>query len=63
MIRQKEEPNPMRLRPRGIAALVGLWVVLVTAGHALLNVDWSAVLNDRLPLSERKFNVAFIPVT
>jgi hypothetical protein len=53
----------MTVRPRAIAALVGLWVVLVTAGHALLNVDWSAVLNDRLPLDQRKFNVAFIPVT
>ncbi len=46
-----------------IAALVVLWVALMTAGHALLNVDWSALLNDRLPLAERKFNVTFIPVT
>jgi hypothetical protein len=53
----------MTLRPRGVAALVGLWVVLVTAAHALLNVDWGALLNERLPTAERTFNVAVIPVT
>lgn len=50
-------------RARWIAVLVGLWVALVTAGHALLNVDWSAVVNDRLPPGQRKLNVAYIPVT
>lgn len=53
----------MTVRARWIAALVGLWIALVTSGHALLNVDWSAVVNDRLPPEQRKLNVAFIPVT
>ncbi|MCI0433908.1 MAG: hypothetical protein L0271_09685 [Gemmatimonadetes bacterium] len=48
---------------RWIGALIGAWVVAVTTVHALLNVDWASVLNDRLPVAERKFHVAFIPVT
>jgi len=38
-------------------------VALVTAAHLWLNVDWSALWNDRLPPDERKFSVAYIPVT
>lgn len=53
----------MTVRTRWITALVGAWVVAVTAAHALLNVDWAALVNDRLPVAERKFHVAFIPVT
>jgi hypothetical protein len=40
-----------------------LWVMAITAGHLALNVDWSIVLNDRLPQDKRKLNVAYIPVT
>ena len=40
-----------------------LWTGVVTAAHLTLNVDWSAVVNDRLPLAKRKLNVAYIPVT
>jgi NitT/TauT family transport system substrate-binding protein len=40
-----------------------LWVGAVSGLHAWLNVDWSAVVNDRLPENKRKFNVAYIPVT
>jgi hypothetical protein len=39
------------------------WVALVSSLHAGLNVDWSSLMNDRLPEAERKLNVAYIPVT
>jgi NitT/TauT family transport system substrate-binding protein len=52
------------VRPgRTILAGVVLWTGVVTAAHLSLNVDWSAALNDRLPLAKRKLNVAYIPVT
>ncbi len=42
---------------------LALWAGVVSALHLRLNLDWSAVLNDRLPEDKRKLNVAFIPVT
>jgi len=42
---------------------LALWVCGVSALHLRLNFDWSVYLNDRLPESERKLNVAYIPVT
>ena len=39
------------------------WVAAISAAHAAWNLDWSALLNDRLPRDQRKFNVAYIPVT
>ena len=39
------------------------WVVAITAVHLSVNVNWKVVLNDRLPESKRKLNVAYIPVT
>ena len=39
------------------------WISIITALHLCLNVNWLEVLNDRLPLSQRKLNVAYIPVT
>ncbi|MBK9167390.1 MAG: hypothetical protein IPM24_07975 [Bryobacterales bacterium] len=39
------------------------WTSLVTALHLGLNVDWSVVLNDRMPEDKRKLYVAYIPVT
>ena len=42
---------------------LALWTGVVSALHLRLNLDWSAVINDRLPEAERKLNVAFIPVT
>jgi hypothetical protein len=48
---------------RKIFAGVFAWVVLVTSAHLALNVNWSVVMNDRLPLDKRKLNVAYIPVT
>ena len=51
------------MTPRKIAFLVAAWIVLITAAHMTANVDWKVLLNDRLPESERKLNVAYIPVT
>jgi hypothetical protein len=42
---------------------VAAWVVVITAAHLAMNIDWKVVLNDRLPERERKLNVAYIPVT
>lgn len=45
--------------------LVGLlvWTSVITALHLYLNVSWMEIMNDRLPLAQRKLNVAYIPVT
>jgi hypothetical protein len=48
---------------RKIALGVLAWVAVITAAHLATNVDWKVLLNDRLPESERKLNVAYIPVT
>jgi len=48
---------------RRILWLAGAWLVLVSALHAWLNVNWVAVLNDyRLP-EKRRITVAYVPVT
>jgi NitT/TauT family transport system substrate-binding protein len=49
----------------GRKVLLGVlaWAAAVTGLHAWLNVDWSALLNDRLPEAQRKLHVAYIPVT
>jgi NitT/TauT family transport system substrate-binding protein len=46
-----------------ITSIVLVWVVIVTAAHMVLNVNWAVLLNDRLPEGKRKLNVAYIPVT
>ena len=46
-----------------IAVVLLAWTGVVTALHMALNVDWSEVLNDRLPPEQRKLHVAYIPVT
>ena len=48
---------------RRIALFVLAWVAVITAAHLATNVDWSVLLNERLPESQRKLNVAYIPVT
>jgi hypothetical protein len=48
---------------RKISLAVAAWVALITAAHLSTNIDWNVLLNDRLPESERKLNVAYIPVT
>jgi hypothetical protein len=49
----------MRRITNGLAA----WLLVITAAHMALNVNWSVLVNDRLPESKRKLNVAYIPVT
>jgi hypothetical protein len=50
-------------RFRSLIAVVAAWAAAVTGLHLALNVDWTSVLNDRLPKSARRFHVAYIPVT
>jgi len=47
---------------RILTAMAG-WLVIITALHLSLNVNWDVLLNDRLPEAQRKLNVAYIPVT
>ncbi len=39
------------------------WAGAISGLHGYLNVNWSAILNNYLPENQRKFNVAYIPVT
>ena len=48
---------------RKLIAGLAAWTLGVTALHLAWNVDWTVALNDRLPLDQRKLNVAYIPVT
>ena len=48
---------------RKITLSVLAWVAIITAAHMSTNVDWNVLLNERLPESQRKLNVAYIPVT
>ena len=48
---------------RKLLALTLSWLAAITAAHLTLNVNWSVLMNDRLPLEKRKLNVAYIPVT
>jgi hypothetical protein len=48
---------------RKIGVGVAVWISVITAAHLSLNVNWDVLLNDRLPESQRKLNVAYIPVT
>jgi hypothetical protein len=52
----------MRPRNRLVAWIAG-WTAAISAAHFGLNVDWGALLNERLPLEQRRLNVAYIPVT
>ncbi len=42
---------------------VGIWLIGLTGLHWSLNMNWSVILNDRLPEAIRRLNVAYIPVT
>ena len=42
---------------------VTAWVVAITGLHLWFNFDWATFRNDRLPESERRLNVAYVPVT
>jgi NitT/TauT family transport system substrate-binding protein len=50
--------------PRNKLLIFGCgWLVLISALHGCLNVNWAAVLNDYRPPAKRKIVVAYIPVT
>ena len=50
-------------RVNKISATAFGWLVVITGLHFGMNVDWNVLLNDRLPVAQRKLNVAYIPVT
>jgi NitT/TauT family transport system substrate-binding protein len=39
------------------------WLIVITALHGYMNVNWPAVLNDYRPLAKRKITVAYLPAT
>lgn len=39
------------------------WAGLISGLHGYLNVNWPSLINGYLPEEQRKFNVAYIPVT
>jgi NitT/TauT family transport system substrate-binding protein len=52
----------MRLKTRIMIFTLG-WLVLISAMHSWLNVNWAAVLNDYRPIEQRKITVGYLPVT
>ncbi len=42
---------------------LSVWLATITGLHLWLNFDWESFLNDGRPESERKLDVAYIPVT
>lgn len=52
----------MALKSRPLLIVFG-WFALISGAHAVLNVNWAAVLNDYRPVAKQKITVAYIPVT
>jgi NitT/TauT family transport system substrate-binding protein len=52
----------MQLKTKAILVVV-VWLVLISALHSYLNVNWAAVFNDYRPIEKRKIIVAYLPVT
>jgi NitT/TauT family transport system substrate-binding protein len=52
----------MSLKSKMLLGVFG-WLIVITALHGYLNVNWPAVLNDYSPLATRKITVAYLPVT
>ena len=50
-------------RKRSLVLFSVGWLIVISALHASLNVNWAAVLNEYRPPSERKITVAYLPVT
>jgi NitT/TauT family transport system substrate-binding protein len=46
-----------------LASIVVAWLVLISALHGALNVNWPALLNDYRPPEKRKIIVAYLPAT
>jgi len=52
------------MSPRKKVLFFGVgWLALISVLHGYLNVNWTAILNDHLPIAKRKTVVAYIPVT
>jgi NitT/TauT family transport system substrate-binding protein len=47
----------MHLKTKITIFLLG-WLIVISAAHSWLNVNWDAVLNDYRPLEKRKITVA-----
>jgi NitT/TauT family transport system substrate-binding protein len=52
----------MSLKSKMLLGVFG-WLIVITALHGYLNVNWPAVLNDYRPLATRKITVAYLPAT
>jgi NitT/TauT family transport system substrate-binding protein len=52
----------MLTKTRVVLLAVG-WLILVSAAHSYLNVNWAAILNDYQPVEKQKITVAYLPVT
>jgi NitT/TauT family transport system substrate-binding protein len=52
----------MSLKMKSLLLALG-WLVLISALHSYLNVNWVAVLNNYRPIEKRRITVAYIPVT
>jgi NitT/TauT family transport system substrate-binding protein len=52
----------MQLKTKITIFVLG-WLIVISAAHSYLNVNWAAVLNDYRPLEKRKITVAYLPVT
>jgi NitT/TauT family transport system substrate-binding protein len=52
----------MSLKGKMLLGVFG-WLIVITALHGYLNVNWPAVLNDYRPLATRKITVAYLPAT
>jgi NitT/TauT family transport system substrate-binding protein len=50
------------LKSKVIAVAIA-WLVVVSGLHSWLNVNWTAVLNDYIPVQKRKIVVGYVPVT
>ncbi|HTQ95187.1 MAG TPA: hypothetical protein VMH89_00195, partial [Candidatus Acidoferrum sp.] len=46
-----------------ILACAAGWLLLISALHGYLNVNWHAILNEHLPIEKRKITVAYLPAT
>lgn len=56
--------NPRtRSSPRALLGGVLLWTLTVSVLHLAFNVRWDSVRNGLRPESERRLDVAYIPVT
>ncbi len=56
--------NPRtRSSTRALMGGVLLWTLTVSVLHLAFNVRWDSVRNGLLPESERRLDVAYIPVT